>query len=268
MTRYRSPPHRHGAVAAAALAALLAGCAAPAPALKAWRVEPNYRITNTGPSAGPGYVALAKQYEGERRWRDASEAWRKASLEAPVDAEILNSLGTAEAGQGRYREAIAALRRAVALAPERAQLLNNLGFALLLDGLAAEATAVFRDALVRDPTHRLARANLERAEQSALASAPSSTGPTAAAPTNHMSDPARLSALGLGAQSVAHGGRSSRCNACPRGGRAAVATCRCAPANGGECGGLASLRCECRCECRRASGTSGNGGVEPSDVAA
>ena len=180
----------------AAFAALLAGCAAPSPPLSTWRVEPNYRVSGTGPGVAPGYAALARQYEGERRWRDATEAWRKASLEAPDDVDVLNSLGTAEAGQGRYREGIAALRRAVALAPERAQVLNNLGFALLLDGLTEEAAAVLREALQREPAHRMARANLDRAEQSLLSRAPAAKTGGA----GDMPEQARLAALGLATQ--------------------------------------------------------------------
>lgn len=184
------------ALAAITLVTLLSGCAGPAPALTAWRVEPTHRIEHTGPSAAPGYVALARQFEGERRWREASDAWRKASLEAPDDAEVLNSLGTAEAGQSRYREAIAALRRAVALAPERAQFLNNLGFALILDGLPDEAIALFRQALAHDPSHAMARVNLARAEQAVQARAP------AAVPLSPsgMTASDRLVALGLSAR--------------------------------------------------------------------
>jgi hypothetical protein len=158
------------AISVAAIAVVLAGCAAPAP--KIWRVAPNYRISNAGASADLGYMALARQYEGERRWREARDAWRKAALEAPEDAEILNALGMAEAGQGLYGNAVAALRRAVALAPQRVPLLNNLGYALLLDGQNVEAKSVLHEALARNPDHRLARANLSRVERVAVNAAP------------------------------------------------------------------------------------------------
>lgn len=146
------------------LAIAVAGCAAPATVAsgKPWKIAPSYRVTHTGPGADQGYMALARQYEGELRWQAAREAWRKAALEAPDDADALNGLGMAEARRGRYADSVAALRRAVATAPDRVALRNNLGYALLLDGQDDEARTVLHDALERDPKNRLLRANLDR----------------------------------------------------------------------------------------------------------
>ncbi|OGB33003.1 MAG: hypothetical protein A3F78_21990 [Burkholderiales bacterium RIFCSPLOWO2_12_FULL_61_40] len=148
---------------AVTMAAVVGGCSTPAP--EAWRVAPVYHLAHAGgTSADSAYTALARQYEGEHRWREARNAWRKAALAAPQDADTLNALGMAEAGQGLYGNAVEALRRAVALAPQNAQLLNNLGYALLLDGHQEEAKIVLKEALVRKPDHRLAMANLNRLE--------------------------------------------------------------------------------------------------------
>ena len=98
--------HFHSPVVALtsiAVAAILVGCSTTDS--KLWQVAPNYRISNTGASAEMGYTALARQYEGERRWAEAANAWRKAAAAAPQDAEILNSLGLAEARQGRFANA-------------------------------------------------------------------------------------------------------------------------------------------------------------------
>lgn len=157
------PRARRKALTVAAIAVVLAGCSTPEP--KTWRVAPNYRISHGGPNASQGYVALARQFEGERRWREARDAWRKAALAAPEDADTLNALGLAEASQGQFGHAVAALRRAVALAPERVALLNNLGYALLLDGNNVEAKSVLKAALARSPDHLLAQANLSRLDQ-------------------------------------------------------------------------------------------------------
>lgn len=157
------PRAQRKALTVAAIAVVLAGCSTPEP--KTWRVAPNYRISHAGPSANQGYVALARQFEGERRWREARDAWRKAALAAPEDADTLNALGLAEASQGQFGRAVAALRRAVALAPERVPLLNNLGYALLLDGNNVEAKSVLKAALARSPDHLLAQANLSRLDQ-------------------------------------------------------------------------------------------------------
>lgn len=147
-------------LALSAVALALAGCAAPAP--EAWRVEPNYRVSHTGPGMAPGYAALARQYEGERRWSDALQAWRRAAAQAPGDVDVLDALGIALAGQGHYGEAVAVLRRAVALAPQRARLHNNLGYALILAGRDDEARDPLRTAVLLDPAHTMARANLQR----------------------------------------------------------------------------------------------------------
>ena len=162
--RAAASPHGLTALAVAVgLAVAVAGCALPAPVAsgKTWKIAPSYRVTHTGLGADQGYMTLARQYEGERRWREARDAWRKAALEAPNDADILNSLGMAEVSQGMYADSVAALRRAVAAAPDRVALRNNLGYALLLDGHEDEAKSVLLDALERDPQHQLARANLD-----------------------------------------------------------------------------------------------------------
>ena len=165
------PPGFTALAIAVGLAIAVAGCALPAPVAsgKNWKIAPSYRVIHTGPGADQGYRALARRYEGEWRWREARDAWRKAAAEAPNDADILNALGMAEAGQGLYADSIAALRRAMAAAPERVALRNNLGYALLLAGRDDEARTVLRDALERDPEHQQARANLDRIDQVAVA---------------------------------------------------------------------------------------------------
>ncbi len=155
------------------LVSVLGGCSTPAP--EAWRVAPLYHVSNAG--SDHGYQALARQYEGEHRWREARDAWRKAALAAPQDADTLNALGMAEAGQGLYGKAVEALRRAVALAPQSAQLLNNLGYALLLNGDPEEAKIVLKEALLRKPDHLLAMANLHRLEQPAQNASPAAEAP-------------------------------------------------------------------------------------------
>lgn len=158
---------------AVAMAVVLGGCSTPAP--DTWRVAPLYHVANAG--TDHGYIALARQYEGEHRWREARDAWRKAALAAPQDADTLNALGIAEAGQGLYGNAVEALRRAVALAPQSAQLLNNLGYALLLIGHPDEAKIVLKEALLRQPDHLLAMANLNRLKQSAENMGPPASSP-------------------------------------------------------------------------------------------
>jgi len=171
------------AMSALAVAAslALAGCMSTPDA--GWRVQPTFRVDQASlTGVGHGYLALARQYEGERRWDQALQAYRKAALEAPMDEEILNALGLAEAGQGNLARAVAALRRAVALAPERVQFVNNLGYALMLDGRVDEARGFLRLALTLEPGHARARQNLEQAE-ARLAAAPPAPAAAAAEST-------------------------------------------------------------------------------------
>jgi Flp pilus assembly protein TadD len=161
----------------AATAALL-GCSSLPPA--PWRVEPTYRVEDSGAGAAQGYLALARQYDGEQRGAQALDAYRKAAQAAPADAEVQNALGLALARQGQFGPAVVALRRAVALTPERAPLLNNLGYALLLDGRADEARAIFRLTLAVDPGHAMASRNLAHIDQQMAAAATSAAVPAAA----------------------------------------------------------------------------------------
>jgi Flp pilus assembly protein TadD len=139
-----------------------------------WQVQPAFRIVDGGPSAVPGYLALARQHEAGGRPAQALAAYQKAANAAPQDADLQNTLGLALARGGQFELAVVALRRAVALAPGRAQLLNNLGYALLLAGRHDEARRMLSLTLAVDPTHELARRNLGHIDQAgpALAGGP------------------------------------------------------------------------------------------------
>lgn len=169
------PPRRlrQAALLGVVSSVALLGCAALPDT--PWRLEPSYHIAHGGGNAAQGYLALARQYEGEQRTAQALDAYRRAAAAAPDDADVQNTLGLALAQQSRFTEAVTALRRAVALAPARAPLLNNLGYALLLDGRAEEARAMFRLTLAVDPAHEMAGRNLAHVDQvlgATLAAAP------------------------------------------------------------------------------------------------
>jgi hypothetical protein len=166
---------------AVAVSLALAGCASTSK--DGWRIEPAFRIQHAGPTgAGEGYLALGRQYDGERRWDLALQSYRKAALEAPWDVDILNALGLAEAGQGHHARAVAVLRRAVVLAPDRAQIINNLGYALMLEGRVDEARDFLRLALKVEPGHARARQNLDQLEASVAAAQPAAPAPSRSAP--------------------------------------------------------------------------------------
>jgi tetratricopeptide (TPR) repeat protein len=163
-----------------AIVLALAGCNSvdPSPA-PPWRVEGLWRVDDgvTG-GTGPGYYALGRAYEGEGRWEQAANAYRKAVRAEPANAEYCNALGLALARGGQLGVAIFVFERAMSLAPQRADLLNNLGYALMLDGQDERAQTLLNAALQRDPLHAQARANLDALE-ARLASQHSPSSPTA-----------------------------------------------------------------------------------------
>jgi tetratricopeptide (TPR) repeat protein len=170
---------RTGAHAGRLSGALLAGmglsaCTAPA-ALQPLRMEPNLRVEHAGPGHAQGYVALAQRYEGDARWPEALQAWQKAALAAPDDADVHNALGQAQAAAGDHAAAVAALQRAVSLAPGRAALHNNLGYALMQAGQPTLARAALLQALSLQPDHTRAQANLRRLDAASAGPAPAQT---------------------------------------------------------------------------------------------
>lgn len=192
----RHPGLHRNALTTVAMAAVLGACAFPTP--DTWRVAPVYRVAHAGGTdTDSSYQALARQYEGEHRWRDARDAWRKAALAAPQDADTQNAWGMAEAGQGHFGNAVEALRRAVALAPQRAQLLNNLGYALLLDGHTEEAKSLLKEALARQPDHPQAMANLDRITPPADTTRPPATPPEPSVPAQSVQTTPNLAPLHL-----------------------------------------------------------------------
>jgi tetratricopeptide (TPR) repeat protein len=138
-------------------------------------MEPNLRVEHAGPGLAQGYVALALRCEGEARWLEALQAWQKAALAAPDDADVHNALGQAQAAAGDHAAAVAALQRAVALAPGRAALHNNLGFALMQVGQPTLAREALRQALALQPDHARAQANLRRLDAASAGPAPAQT---------------------------------------------------------------------------------------------
>ena len=172
--------HRVHAPTMLALALALAGCNSvdPSPA-PPWRVEGLWRVDDGVTSGtGPGYYALGRAYEGEGRWEQAANAYRKAVRAEPANAEYCSALGLALVRGGQLGVAIFVFERAASLAPQRADLLNNLGYALMLDGQDERAQTLLNAALQRDPLHAQARANLDALE-ARLASQHSPSSPTA-----------------------------------------------------------------------------------------
>jgi LytR cell envelope-related transcriptional attenuator/Tetratricopeptide repeat len=145
-------------------ALLLGGCASSTG--PAWKIEPVFTVDAASRgSAGSGYATLARMYEAEGRGAQALEAWRKAVMANPSDADLRTATGVALVRHQRLDQAIEQFRQAVALQPGNVRLLNNLGYALALDGLDDEAASVLGQAVALDPSHPTARINLEQVER-------------------------------------------------------------------------------------------------------
>lgn len=158
------------ALAAAGVAVgMLAGCASSDPnLLRIFRVEPVQKVTHGGhvgdEAVARGYVALARQYEGEGRTELAIDAWRKALAEDGSNPEANNALGMALATRGRYAEAAQAFARADQFKPGDVRVMNNLGYSQMMAGQNAAAVHTLERALAADPQHAKAIANLAAAK--------------------------------------------------------------------------------------------------------
>ena len=156
-----SPPF----LAAAALAAALAGCRAlpdggsladsltlPAGAAPAADL--------TGEQKIDVQLSLARALEGRRDWDAAAEAYAAALTECPNHPHALHRLAVVRAAQGRTDEAEDLFGKALAAKPGDADLFADLGYLELLRGRPAAAERNLRQALAIRPEHAAARGNL------------------------------------------------------------------------------------------------------------
>lgn len=137
----RLRPQSRPALAAAALALLLVGCASPA-------YQANER----------GRQALARGDTAA-----AIDAFLQAQVERPQDPIITLNLAAAYHAAGRYEEAIRAARRALESNDPaiRARAFASIGHHQFEAGRLPEALSAFRDALIIDPTNEASRHDFE-----------------------------------------------------------------------------------------------------------
>lgn len=113
-----------------------------------WRVAPDYRPPIQAQSQALTTVAwrwranLRASTAG--RTRTGLRAWRKAALEAPNNADIMNSAWHGRSGSGLWQHGRGSASRAVARSARAAVI--TLGYASTLDGRTDEAKDVLREA--------------------------------------------------------------------------------------------------------------------------
>jgi Flp pilus assembly protein TadD len=120
----------------------------------------------------PGYSSarfnLANVLAAQGRLDDAAANLRRVVAEFPADAAareqffaVLVRIGDAAMAEGRLSAAATAYRELVRLQPADADLRNNLGIILAKSGDLEAAAAEFEAALKVNPSHEVARRNLQ-----------------------------------------------------------------------------------------------------------
>lgn len=182
----------------ACLLPLLSGCASYQNAgSETWSIKPFASVRDSGlkPDA---YYQLGRYYQGQKRYDQAIQAYRKALAADEGFAEARNGLGVVYAMQGKYAEALQELQLAVRLTPDAAHVYNNLGYAYYLHGHYGEAVAALEKAVELQPGNQGAYNNLGLAHaragnkekslqaftRAAQAAAPQNAGKDAVAPAD------------------------------------------------------------------------------------
>jgi Tfp pilus assembly protein PilF len=175
---------------------LLSSCATPqTTGNQTWNIKPVYKVNNVAADSPDAFYQLGRYYQGQRRYEQAAEAYRKALDADGSFVEAHNGLGVIYSMQGRYDEAITEFRTAASQAPNAGHLYNNLGHALYLQGAYAEAVSALKQAATLDPENprtlnnlALAYAKAGEADKSrqvfAEAAKPASSDSTAVAPVS------------------------------------------------------------------------------------
>jgi thioredoxin-like negative regulator of GroEL len=118
---------------------------------QSWNIQPVYKVNNKAADSPDTMYQLGRYYQGQRRYEQAAEAYRKALDADGSFVEAHNGLGVIYSMQGRYDEAVTEFRAAISQAPNAGHLYNNLGHALYLQGAYAEAVSALKQAATLDP---------------------------------------------------------------------------------------------------------------------
>ncbi len=108
------------------------------------------RVRDAAGSARDFYQ-LGRYYQGQNRFAQAADAYRKALEYHKDDIEARNALATTYSAQGKLDEAIAEFEAILKVKPELAHLHNNLGYAYYLQGNVGNAVAAFETAMALEP---------------------------------------------------------------------------------------------------------------------
>lgn len=138
---------------------LLNGCASAPSETHRWTIEPKQSVHHAT-NRPDGFYQLGRYYQGQDRFEQAHEAYRKALEVDPNFTEAHNALGTVYASQGKHEEALAEFNAAAVQMPNAAHIQNNIGYLNFLKGNYADAVAAFTKATALDKTDQKAWNNL------------------------------------------------------------------------------------------------------------
>ena len=123
---------------------------------QALRVNP----AHTAALSGLGMALFA---QGQGRWEEALQQFRRAAESAPQDAQVHYLLAQMLDRVGQANEAIAAYEQTLRISPSHLGSHNDLGALLATQGRLEEAIGHFEEALRIDPQDKQAQHNLARA---------------------------------------------------------------------------------------------------------
>jgi tetratricopeptide (TPR) repeat protein len=135
-------------------------------------------VTPALANAESQYV-LGRYYQGQQRYEQAIEAYRRALAANPGHVSAHNGLGASLLLTGQNAEAIEQFKTGLRHQPRSAALWNNLGYAYTLSGENKLAEFALKQSLDLDPTDIKTNTNLAMVQQgsSQATPAPAATAP-------------------------------------------------------------------------------------------
>jgi serine/threonine protein kinase len=107
------------------------------------------------------YKAKGRELFSSGKYKDAADAYQRASLKTPSDAGAFAGLGASWLAAGQPDKAISAYQRALQLKPEASGFQAALGRAYLQKGDRGRAASAYRKALELDPQNSAAKTGLQ-----------------------------------------------------------------------------------------------------------
>lgn len=140
---------------------LMNSCATDKPMEKpAWNIQPVYKVNNVAADNPEALYKVGRYYQGQRRYEQAIESYRRALAADSNFVEAHNGLGVIYSMQGQYDAAVTEFKLAIGQSPKSGHLYNNLGHTLYLHGAYIEAVSALEQAVNLDPGNVRALKNL------------------------------------------------------------------------------------------------------------